>query len=78
MVGSISGSVRHERCRNDYKPAVSGIGSGNTLTGACVHIDTAFMVSCEPMRQAITQQFITCLAHDFQCRDTGAIIGAHA
>jgi hypothetical protein len=78
MVGTISGSGRHERCRNDYRPAVSGTGSGNTLTGACVHIHIAFMVSSEPMRQAITQQFITRLAHDFQCRDTGAIIEAHA
>jgi hypothetical protein len=30
-VGSISGIGIHERCRNDYRPAVSGIGSGNPV-----------------------------------------------
>jgi hypothetical protein len=40
------------------RPPVSGIGSGSTLTGACVHVHAAFMVSSESMRQAITQQFM--------------------
>jgi hypothetical protein len=56
--------------------ALRGFRSGNS--GACIHIHLAFMVIFESMRQTMTQQIITRLAHNFQCRDTGTIIGAHA
>jgi hypothetical protein len=56
--------------------ALRGFNSGKS--GACVHIHPAFMVLFESIRQTMTQQIITRLAHAFQCRDTGTIIGAHA
>jgi hypothetical protein len=56
--------------------ALRGFRSGNS--GACVHIHPAFMLLFESMRQTMTQQIITQLAHNFQYRDTGTIIGAHA